>query len=80
VVIIGARFCGSRATGSIAGLPDGFLAKDRATAQITTLRAQLVKLGVWLERSLRRVVMHFPAALLRRREWGRLAVALGAIP
>jgi hypothetical protein len=51
-----------------------------ATAQITTLRDRLVKLGVWLERSVRRVVVHVPAAFPWRREWGQLAIALGATP
>jgi hypothetical protein len=49
-----------------------------ATAQVTTLRERLLKLGVWLERSVRRVVVHFPTAFPWRREWGQLAVALGA--
>jgi hypothetical protein len=48
--------------------------------QITTLRDRLVKLGVWLERSVRRVVVHVPAAFPWRREWGQLAIALGATP
>jgi Transposase DDE domain group 1 len=41
-----------------------------ATAQVTTLRERLLKLGVWLERSVRRVVVHFPTAFPWRREWG----------
>jgi hypothetical protein len=49
-----------------------------ATAQVTTLRERLLKLGVWLERSVRRVVVHFPTAFPWRREWGQLAGALGA--
>jgi Transposase DDE domain group 1 len=49
-----------------------------ATAQVITLRERLLKLGVWLERSVRRVVVHFPMAFPWRREWGQLAVALGA--
>jgi hypothetical protein len=51
-----------------------------ATAQVTTLRERLLKLGVWLERSVRRVVMHVPAAFPWRRAWSQLAVALGATP
>ena len=34
-----------------------------ATAQVPTLRERLLKIGVWLERSVRRVVVHFPATL-----------------
>jgi hypothetical protein len=51
-----------------------------ATAQITTLRERLLKLGVWLERSVRRLVLHVPAAFPWRREWCALASALGATP
>jgi hypothetical protein len=56
------------------------LAPAWATAQVTTLRERLLKLGVWLERSVRRLVLHFPAALPWRREWCQLAVAVGATP
>jgi hypothetical protein len=51
-----------------------------ATAQITTLRERLLKLGVWLERSVRRLVLHVPASFPWRREWCALASALGATP
>jgi hypothetical protein len=51
-----------------------------ATAQVTTLRARLLKLGVWLGRSVRRIVVHFPAAFPWRREWCQLAGAVGASP
>jgi hypothetical protein len=51
-----------------------------AIAQVTTLRERLLKLGVWLERSVRRVIVHFPAAFAWRREWRQLALAVGAIP
>jgi Transposase DDE domain group 1 len=51
-----------------------------ATAQVTTLRERLLKLGVWLERSVRRIVVHFPAAFPWRREWCQLAAALATTP
>jgi hypothetical protein len=51
-----------------------------ATAQVSTLRERLLKLGVWLERSVRRVVVHFPMTFPWRWEWSQLAVALGATP
>jgi hypothetical protein len=39
-----------------------------ATARVATLRERLLKLGVWLERSVRRVVVHFHAAFAWRWE------------
>jgi hypothetical protein len=51
-----------------------------ATAQVSTLRERLLKLGVWLERSVRRIVVHFPAAFPWRRDWCQLAGALAATP
>jgi hypothetical protein len=49
-----------------------------ATAQVSTLRERLLKVGVWIERSVRRIVLHFPTTFPWRREWGDLAMALGA--
>jgi Transposase DDE domain group 1 len=51
-----------------------------ARAQVPTLRERLLKIGVWLERSVRRIVVHFPAAFPWRREWSQLALAVGATP
>jgi hypothetical protein len=51
-----------------------------ATAQVTTLRERLLKVAVWIERSVRRIVLHFPTTFPWRREWGELAAALGATP
>ncbi len=51
-----------------------------ATAQVTTLRERLFKLGAWLERSVRRVVIHLPEHAPWRSEWCRVARALGAAP
>jgi hypothetical protein len=34
-------------------------ATDLAAAQISTLRERLFKLGAWVDRSIRRIVIHF---------------------
>jgi hypothetical protein len=51
-----------------------------AMAQARTLRERLLKVAVWVERSVRRIVMHFPAAFPWRLTWRQLACALGAHP
>lgn len=51
-----------------------------ATAQVTTLRERLLKVAVWVERSVRRIVLHFPASFPWRSQWRQLASALGATP
>jgi hypothetical protein len=51
-----------------------------ADAQVTTLRERLIKLAVWVERSVRRVVLHLPVAAPWLPEWRRLARAVGARP
>jgi hypothetical protein len=51
-----------------------------ARAQVSTLRERLLKIGVWIEVSVRRIVLHFPASHPFKQDWGRLAVALGATP
>ena len=51
-----------------------------ADAQVTTLRERLLKLAVWVERSVRRIVLHFPATFPWRPTWQRLARAVGATP
>ena len=51
-----------------------------ARAQVTTLRQRLFKLGAWLERSVRRIVIHLPDSAPWRSEWCRVARALGAAP
>ena len=51
-----------------------------ATAQATTLRERLLKIAVWVERSVRRIVLHFPAAFPWRSEWRQIACAVGASP
>jgi hypothetical protein len=49
-----------------------------ADAQVTTLRERLIKLAVWVERSVRRIVLHFPAAFPWFRPWRQIARAVGA--
>lgn len=46
-----------------------------ASAQVTTLRERLFKLGAWLERSVRRIVVHLPDNAPWRSEWCRVARA-----
>jgi hypothetical protein len=47
-------------------------------AQVSTLRERLLKIGVWIEVSVRRIVLHLPTSYPFKHDWGRLAVALGA--
>ncbi len=49
-----------------------------ARAQVSTLRERLIKLGVWVEESVRRIVLHLPVAFPFKDDWYRLAHALGA--
>ena len=49
-----------------------------ATAQVPTLRERLLKVAVWVDRSVRRIVLHFPTAFPWRAPWQQLARALGA--
>jgi len=51
-----------------------------ATAQVATLRERLLKLAVWVERSVRRVVLHLPPFAPWGETWRRVAVAVGATP
>ncbi|MGH8278308.1 MAG: IS1380 family transposase [Gammaproteobacteria bacterium] len=51
-----------------------------ARAQVWTLRERLLKLGAWLETSVRRIVLHLPDSCIDRRAWCQLARALGAAP
>jgi hypothetical protein len=47
-------------------------------AQVSTLRERVLKVAVWVERSVRRIVLHLPQAFPWRDEWRALAHALGA--
>lgn len=49
-----------------------------ARAQVATLREQVLKLGVQVVVSVRRLVLHLPAAFPFRDDWHRLARALAA--
>jgi Transposase DDE domain group 1 len=49
-----------------------------AGAQVATLRERLIKLGVWITRSARRIVLHLPRACPWLGPWRLLARAVGA--
>lgn len=49
-----------------------------ATAQVATLRERRLKLAVWVERSVRRLVLHLPQCAPWGDTWRRVAVAVGA--
>jgi hypothetical protein len=51
-----------------------------AGAQVRTLRERLITLAVWVERSVRRIVLHLPATVPWLTTWRRLALAVGAVP
>jgi hypothetical protein len=51
-----------------------------ATAQVSTLRERLLKLAVWMERSVRRLVLHLPHCAPWGDAWRRVAIAVGATP
>ncbi len=51
-----------------------------ADAQVTTLRERLIKLAVWVECSVRRIVLHLPATFPWLRAWRQVARAVGATP
>lgn len=50
-----------------------------ATAQVGTLRNHLFKIGARVVSSVRRIVFHLPSTHAYRSEWGRIALALGAV-
>src|SRR5437867_5126141 len=51
-----------------------------ADAQVSTLRERLVKLAVWVERSVRRIVLHLPTSGVWLTAWRQLALRVGAAP
>jgi hypothetical protein len=51
-----------------------------ADAQVTTLRERLIKLAVWVERSVRRIVLHLPTTFPWLPTWRQVAQAVGATP
>jgi hypothetical protein len=46
-------------------------------AQVTRLRDELLKLPVWVEETVRRIVMHLPTQFLGKPAWRRIAFATG---
>ncbi len=51
-----------------------------ADAQVPTLRERLIKLAVWVERSVRRIVLHLPTTFPWLPTWRQVAQAVGATP
>jgi hypothetical protein len=51
-----------------------------ARAQVNTLRLRLLRLGVWIEASLRRIVLHLPMSTPYADDWRRIACSVGAVP
>lgn len=51
-----------------------------AGAQVSTLRLRLLKLGAWVEQSVRRIVVHLPVHTPHAEAWRRIARSVGAIP
>jgi hypothetical protein len=51
-----------------------------ADAQVSTLRERLIKLAAWVERSVRRIVLHLPTTYPWRATWRQLARRVGAAP
>lgn len=49
-----------------------------ARAQVSTIREHLLKIGAWVEVSVRRIVLHLPASYPFLNEWKGLALSLGA--
>ena len=51
-----------------------------ARAQVNTLRLRLLKLGAWIESSVRRIVLHLPMSTPYADDWRRIACSVGAVP
>ena len=51
-----------------------------ARAQVSTLPERLLKMAVWVERSVRRIVLHLPRTAPWCTTWHRVAVAVRAVP
>ena len=50
-----------------------------ARAQVSTLRLRLLKIGAWVETSVRRIVLHLPTTTAHADDWRRIARSIGAI-
>jgi hypothetical protein len=53
-------------------------ATDLAAAQVSTLRERLFKLAAWVDRSVRRIVIHLPLSYPWAPSWRAIAAAVGA--
>jgi hypothetical protein len=51
-----------------------------ADAQVTTLRERLLKLAAWVQRSMRRIVLHLPTSYPWLSAWRAIAHAVAAAP
>jgi Transposase DDE domain group 1 len=51
-----------------------------ADTQVSTLRERLIKLAAWVERSVRRIVLHLPTTYPWLTTWRQLALRVGAVP
>lgn len=51
-----------------------------AGAQVSTLQLALLKLGAWVEQSVRRIVVHLPVHTPHGEAWRRIARSVGAVP
>lgn len=51
-----------------------------ARAQVNILRLRLLKLGAWVERSVRRIVIHLPVHTPDAGAWRQIAKSVGAVP
>jgi hypothetical protein len=51
-----------------------------AAAQVSTLRERLCKLAAWVQRSVRRIVLHLPAHGAWLTAWQQIALRVGATP
>jgi hypothetical protein len=49
-------------------------------AQVARLRDRLLRIPVWVEESVRRVVLHLPTSFLGLGDWQRIALRGGALP
>ena len=52
-----------------------------ARAQVAILRLRLLKIGAWIESSVRRIVLHLPVSTPHAADWCRIARgSVGAVP
>ena len=51
-----------------------------ADAQVETLRDRLLKAAAWVDRSVRRLVIHMPESFVDIEAWVRIARSVGAVP